>query len=61
MAAKFFTGLPLTGPDPECVLGNGESLLSLLPESAMSPVPRPTIRDRVLSRRVTSLRSPASR
>jgi mycofactocin radical SAM maturase len=32
MAAKFFTGLPLTGPDPECVLGNGESLLSLLPE-----------------------------
>jgi mycofactocin biosynthetic radical S-adenosylmethionine protein MftC len=32
MAAKFFTGLPLTGPDPECVLGNGESLLSLLPD-----------------------------
>ncbi len=23
MAAKFFTGLPLDGPDPECVLGNG--------------------------------------
>src|SRR4029078_13043293 len=21
MAAKFFTGLPLAGPDPECVLG----------------------------------------
>jgi mycofactocin biosynthetic radical S-adenosylmethionine protein MftC len=38
MAAKFFTGLPLTGPDPECVLGNGESLLSLLPER---DVPRP--------------------
>ena len=24
MAAKFFTGLPLDGPDPECVQGNGE-------------------------------------
>ena len=24
MAAKFFTGLPMDGPDPECVLGNGE-------------------------------------
>ena len=25
MAAKFFTGLPLDGPDPECVQGFGES------------------------------------
>jgi mycofactocin radical SAM maturase len=24
MAAKFFTGLPLDGPDPECVLGHGQ-------------------------------------
>jgi mycofactocin radical SAM maturase len=24
MAAKFFTGMPLDGPDPECVLGHGE-------------------------------------
>ncbi len=23
MAAKFFTGLPLDGPDPECVEGYG--------------------------------------
>jgi mycofactocin radical SAM maturase len=23
MAAKFFTGMPLAGPDPECVLGHG--------------------------------------
>jgi mycofactocin radical SAM maturase len=30
MAAKFFTGLPLDGPDPECVLGHGESLLELV-------------------------------
>jgi mycofactocin biosynthetic radical S-adenosylmethionine protein MftC len=28
MAAKFFTGLPLDGPDPECVLGHGEHLLA---------------------------------
>jgi len=27
MAAKFFTGLPLDGPDPECVNGHGEALL----------------------------------
>ena len=27
MAAKFFTGLPLDGPDPECVNGHGEELL----------------------------------
>jgi mycofactocin radical SAM maturase len=28
MAAKFFTGLPLDGPDPECVLGHGERSLA---------------------------------
>ncbi|WP_020499234.1 mycofactocin radical SAM maturase [Sciscionella marina] len=28
MAAKFFTGLPLDGPDPECVRGLGESALA---------------------------------
>ena len=27
MAAKFFTGLPLDGPDPECVKGHGERAL----------------------------------
>jgi mycofactocin biosynthetic radical S-adenosylmethionine protein MftC len=27
MAAKFFTGLPLDGPDPECVKGYGETML----------------------------------
>jgi mycofactocin radical SAM maturase len=30
MAAKFFTGLPLDGPDPECVKGHGETALSNL-------------------------------
>jgi mycofactocin biosynthetic radical S-adenosylmethionine protein MftC len=28
MAAKFFTGLPLDGPGPECVLGHGERELA---------------------------------
>jgi hypothetical protein len=28
MAAKFFTGLPLAGPDPECVKGHGEAALA---------------------------------
>ncbi|MGW6898959.1 mycofactocin radical SAM maturase [Streptomyces sp. NPDC054919] len=28
MAAKFFTGLPLDGPDPECVQGHGKSALA---------------------------------
>ncbi|MFI0350289.1 mycofactocin radical SAM maturase [Actinomadura sp. 9N407] len=32
MAAKFFTGLPLDGPDPECVQGYGETLLAQRPE-----------------------------
>jgi radical SAM protein with 4Fe4S-binding SPASM domain len=32
MAAKFFTGLPLDGPDPECVKGYGEEALAALGE-----------------------------
>ena len=28
MAAKFYTGLELDGPDPECVLGHGEAVLA---------------------------------
>jgi mycofactocin radical SAM maturase len=28
LAAKFFTGLPLDGPDPECVRGHGATALS---------------------------------
>ncbi|MGN6682140.1 MAG: mycofactocin radical SAM maturase [Streptosporangiaceae bacterium] len=30
MAAKFFTGLPLDGPDPECVMGHSEQALAAL-------------------------------
>ena len=40
MAAKFFTGLPLDGPDPECVKGNGElQLAGVEPGSAPRPSP----------------------
>jgi mycofactocin radical SAM maturase len=39
MAAKFFTGIPLDGPDPECVHGHGEA--ALLAASAGRPGPVP--------------------
>ncbi len=39
MAAKFFTGLPLDGPDPECVLGNGERALAALETTTVIPKP----------------------
>jgi [mycofactocin precursor peptide]-tyrosine decarboxylase / 3-amino-5-[(4-hydroxyphenyl)methyl]-4,4-dimethylpyrrolidin-2-one synthase len=38
MAAKFFTGLPLDGPDPECVSGHGELALAGV---ASGDTPRP--------------------
>ncbi|HET9896908.1 MAG TPA: mycofactocin radical SAM maturase [Streptosporangiaceae bacterium] len=38
MAAKFFTGLPLDGPDPECVRGHGEAALA----RAGATPPRPS-------------------
>jgi hypothetical protein len=40
MAAKFFTGLPLDGPDPECVMGHGERALASA--AAAAPAPRPS-------------------
>src|SRR5262249_4322062 len=40
MAAKFFTGLPLDGPDPECVKGHGEALLGRV-EPGRAPAPGP--------------------
>jgi mycofactocin biosynthetic radical S-adenosylmethionine protein MftC len=40
MAAKFFTGLPLDGPDPECVGGDGEVLLGAVP---VGLAPRPAM------------------
>ncbi len=42
MAAKFFTGLPLDGPDPECVKGHGEAALEALRlEPVVAPHPGP--------------------
>jgi mycofactocin radical SAM maturase len=38
MAAKFFTGLPLDGPDPECVQGYGQGALAAVGRT----VPRPS-------------------
>jgi mycofactocin radical SAM maturase len=40
MAAKFFTGLPLDGPDPECVKGYGEQHLAAVP-AGTTPRPSP--------------------
>jgi hypothetical protein len=40
MAAKFFTGLPLDGPDPECVRGHGERALAMI-DPATAPRPSP--------------------
>jgi mycofactocin biosynthetic radical S-adenosylmethionine protein MftC len=39
MAAKFFTGLPLAGPDPECALGYGEVLLAKPGSGVEAPKP----------------------
>jgi mycofactocin radical SAM maturase len=39
MAAKFFTGLPLDGPDPECVKGHGDAALAAV---AAGTVPHST-------------------
>jgi mycofactocin radical SAM maturase len=41
MAAKFFTGLPLDAPDPECVFGYGEDALNAL--EADGGAVRPTV------------------
>ncbi len=40
MAAKFFTGLPLDGPDPECVWGNADEELARI-AAASPPIDKP--------------------
>jgi len=42
MAAKFFTGLHLDGPDPECVGGDGEVALGQLAAVPVLLKPRPS-------------------
>ena len=41
MAAKFFTGLPLDGPDPECVRGHGQAALAVVRAEGSARRPRP--------------------
>jgi mycofactocin radical SAM maturase len=43
MAAKFFTGLPLDGPDPECVRGHGETALAAVRHQGTTRPPRPAV------------------
>ena len=50
MAAKFFTGLPLDGPDPECVQGDGGAGAG---RGAIDPSREPGPLEK-LTRRVTS-------
>ncbi|NKY37834.1 mycofactocin radical SAM maturase [Nocardia speluncae] len=50
MAAKFFTGLPADGPDPECVQGYGEAALA----DTGRIIPRPAVDH---SRKTTARRS----
>jgi mycofactocin radical SAM maturase len=52
MAAKFFTGLPLDGPDPECVKGHGElALAGVAAGAAPSPGPGHSVPVRLSSKR----------
>ncbi len=39
MAAKFFTGLEMSDPDPECVFGHGETALAK--KVSIRPIPTP--------------------
>jgi len=62
MAAKFFTGLPANGPDPECVQGYGEAALAMpgrtIPRSAVDHSRPVRARSRV-SLPLTVKRAPA--
>ncbi|MFR9797751.1 mycofactocin radical SAM maturase [Streptomyces sp. MS06] len=68
MAAKFFTGLPLDGPDPECVRGHGEKLLAERGRTVPKPsgdhshrtAARPRPVDVVLTRRADLDRPPVA-
>ncbi len=58
MAAKFFTGLPLDGPDPECVLGHGEYALAGRGETVP---PKPSLDHSKPTRAVPVTMGPAHR
>ena len=42
MAAKFFVGIPLDGPDPECVSGHGEAAM-ITASTSNVVVPKPAM------------------
>jgi mycofactocin radical SAM maturase len=55
MAAKFFTGLPLDGPDPECVEGHGApALAGVAAGAAPSPGPGHSVPVRLLRRQAVA-------
>jgi len=60
MAPKFFTGLPLDGPDPECVRGNAEPALALTGTSGR-PHPDKDHSRSGTPRRTVTLGMPAAR
>ena len=64
MAAKFFTGLPLDGPDPECVQGYGEPALARerdKPKSQRRPLRAVSATRRPVRSRSLSLTGPPAR
>ncbi len=62
MAAKFFTGIPLDGPDPECVTGHGEELVKA---AAINFIPKPSMDHsrsvKINAPRLATSRDPAQR
>ncbi|TSA51251.1 MAG: mycofactocin radical SAM maturase [Actinobacteria bacterium] len=62
MAAKFFTGIPLDGPDPECVTGHGEELVKA---ATINLIPKPSMDHsrsvKINTPRLTTSRDPAQR
>lgn len=61
MAAKFFTGLPLDGPDPECVHGFGEAALAARDGAALPRSPVDHSRARPVDARPVAFAAPAAR
>ena len=55
MAAKFFTGLPLDGPDPECVTGHGATALAAVGGTPPRPMADHSKSATVVFRRRSSL------
>jgi mycofactocin radical SAM maturase len=60
MAAKFFTGIPLDGPDPECEKGHGAPLVAQVAAGAApSPGPGHSVPIALSRRRLGSVAAPS--